>query len=173
MGGRLGMHYIRRYPVRKAFLIGASPGLQDTKDRARRRESDQVWISQLMCPSCDMEAFCQAWEAQELIRPQTALPEPLRTQVRTRRRSQNPPGLAMALSALGTGSLPGLWDQLADLPELHLFFGERDIKFRDIARRMCAINADFSAQAVPSCGHAPHLENPAGLAALMEPLISV
>jgi 2-succinyl-6-hydroxy-2,4-cyclohexadiene-1-carboxylate synthase len=171
MGGRIALHYLLRAAPLPALLIGCSPGLADAAERAARRAADQAWIRLLADPA-GMEVFAGAWERQALIEPQTRLPEPLRSALAGRRRANNPAGLANSLLATGTGALPGLWDQLDRLPPLLLAHGGHDLKFASIARAMAARNSAFSVKEIASAGHAPHLEQPAGVAAILRGLLA-
>lgn len=164
MGGRLGLHYLRRASPLQAMFIGASPGLAGTDDRRARREAD----AGLIRPGpAAIGAFCDKWESQPLIAPQTRLAEPLRSELANRRRTNNPAGLRNTLLACGAGVLPDLWKDLPRLPPAHLLHGERDGKFSAIAEEMERIHPRFTRLSVPACGHSPHLENPGGLARLL------
>jgi 2-succinyl-6-hydroxy-2,4-cyclohexadiene-1-carboxylate synthase len=160
MGGRVALHYLRRHPHLKAFLIGASPGLPTNEERTSRIAMDDRWRESLLDGTHSVQAFCDEWENQPLIQPQTALPDPLRHELKTRRRANNPVGLASSLRGLGTGALPGLWGTLDTLPPVQLVHGEKDLKFGEIARRMRKGNPSFVVHAIPDSGHSPHLENP-------------
>jgi 2-succinyl-6-hydroxy-2,4-cyclohexadiene-1-carboxylate synthase len=160
MGGRVALHYLKRHPQLKAFLIGASPGLASNEERTSRIEMDDHWRESLLKGTHSVQVFCDEWENQPLIHPQTTLPDPLRQELKTRRRTNNPIGLASSLRGLGTGALPSLWGALGTLPPVQLVHGEEDLKFEEIARRMREENPSFKVHAIPGSGHSPHLENP-------------
>lgn len=165
MGGRLALHYLRRAAPLPAAVIGASPGLADARARACRRASDHEWICLL---EQSIEEFCRKWEAQALIEPQTRLAEPLRSELAARRRVGSPTGLANSLLAVGTGTLPPLWDHLDSLPPLHCLYGEEDSKFAALAEQMHEANTRLHPVAIKGAGHAPHLENPVAVAAFLK-----
>ena len=167
MGGRLALQYLHHARPMPAILIGASPGLDNREERAARRASDRVWMELL---DESMEGFCRKWEAQPLIEPQTRIEEPFRTSLAARRRGNSPSGLQNSLAACGTGVIPSLWNHLEKLPGLVLCHGSMDTRFRDIAHLMRKANPAFSVHEIPASGHAPHLENPAALAALLQGL---
>ncbi|MEX0330366.1 MAG: alpha/beta fold hydrolase [Puniceicoccaceae bacterium] len=164
MGGRLALHYLRYAKAMPALLIGASPGLQDATERAQRRQSDQEWIRRL---DVSVEHFCNDWEMQPLIVPQTLIEEPFRSQLASRRRGNRKVGLQNALLAGGTGVLPSLWHHLSELPSISLCHGSEDGKFRETANRMQAAHAGFTVHELPDSGHSPHLENPKAMASLI------
>lgn len=165
MGGRLALHYLLRARPCPAILIGASPGLQGDAERAARRRQDDAWIRLL--ETAGTEAFADAWEQQPVIGYLRNLSDEVRTGIQARRRAADPVGLANSLRCCGTGALPGLWDRVAELPPAMLVHGEGDAKFAGIAHDMRAANPRLHVAAMAGCGHAPHLETPAALAALI------
>lgn len=164
MGGRLALHYLRYAVPLPAILIGTSPGLDGEIERSQRREADRVWIDMM---GQSMERFCEAWEQQPLIRPQTAIQEPFRNELASRRRGNASVGLANSLAACGTGVLPSLWTCLGKLPPVVLCHGSEDAKFREIAQIMQATNNTFRVRDIPASGHSPHLEAPEAMANLV------
>ena len=169
MGGRLAWHVLRDLPFRKIFLLSTSPGLGDPHARARRREADGAWIR--MLERKPVAAFATAWERQELIRPQTGIPEPRRTALARRRRANAARGLAYSLRAVGTGTLPSRWHGLAEDPPTILLTGEKDRKFTKTAEQISAAYPHFQHIRLPACGHAPHLEAPEALAAVLRAVL--
>lgn len=165
MGGRIALHYLKRYSRMTAFLIGSSPGLVTKEERINRIAADDQWRKHLLDGAHSIESFCHDWESQPLIHPQTILPDPLGHDLKTRRRANNPAGLAGSLFGLGTGALPEMWSKLDSLSCVHLVHGERDLKFAEIARRMCEANPLFDIHPIAGAGHSPHLENPDATAA--------
>jgi 2-succinyl-6-hydroxy-2,4-cyclohexadiene-1-carboxylate synthase len=165
MGGRLALHYLRWAAPLPAVLIGASPGIENAVERARRRTRDAGLMDPL---SDDINAFCEAWEQQPLIEPQTRLAEPLRSDLAQRRRENFLVGLENSLAGCGAGALPSLWSVLPELPPMTCLYGEQDGKFAAIARRMQAANPLIAAQAIPEAGHAAHLENPEAVARVVK-----
>lgn len=157
MGGRLCLRLALDRPdlVAALVLVGASPGLADATERARRREADERLAAEIERDGT--AAFLERWLAQPLF----ASLQPAPDDVAARRR--NPPeGLAAALRSLGTGVQEPLWDRLAELamPVL-LVAGEGDPKFAALAERMAAaIGPNATVALVPGTGHAAHLERP-------------
>jgi 2-succinyl-6-hydroxy-2,4-cyclohexadiene-1-carboxylate synthase len=157
MGGRIALHYLRHAPPLPAILIGASPGLDDPEERTQRRARDRAFMS---AHGSSTAAFCDAWESQPLISPQTRLPKPLCSELASRRRRNRLQGLANSLCACGAGALPSLWRVLPELPPLACLYGGDDRKFAAVARAMADRNPRFQPIPVPGSGHAPHLEQP-------------
>jgi 2-succinyl-6-hydroxy-2,4-cyclohexadiene-1-carboxylate synthase len=168
LGARLALAYALRFPqrVRALALESGSPGIDDPEERARRRADDEELAGLLRREGLD--AFLARWEAHPTLATMRDLPGSLASALRARRRRNSPEGLASALRFLGSGAQPSLW---AELPELDvpalLVAGERDAKFCSIARAMAARLPRGRLRVVASAGHAPHLEAPRELAALV------
>jgi len=162
MGARLALHFAAAHPelVRRLVLESGSPGLEGEGERDIRRAADEALASRLVDDG--IEAFVDFWENQPLFETHGAvLPETLAYQ-RSLRMRNDAESLAAALTALGTGSLPSLWDRLPGLttPTL-LLVGGLDAKFVAIAERMAAQMPDARLVVVPGAGHTVHLERPA------------
>jgi 2-succinyl-6-hydroxy-2,4-cyclohexadiene-1-carboxylate synthase len=158
MGGRIALHAALARPelVRRLVLIGASPGIADTEERAARRRADEALADRI--EAIGVEAFAQEWRQLPLWEGQ---PERVRAAAHADRLRNTAAGLADALRGLGTGALPPLWDRLGELPmPVTLVVGERDAKFREIAEQMAARLADARIEVVPGAGHAAQLERP-------------
>lgn len=163
MGGRLALGAGVLRPERVAALVleGASPGLEDERERAQRRASDTALADALL--QAGIEAFVRRWMAQPLFASQRALgPERLEAE-RRRRLGCDAASLAACLRGMGSGAQPPLWDALGKLrvPVL-LLSGELDAKFRAIASAMAARIPEARTGIVAGCGHAAHLEDPDG-----------
>lgn len=169
MGGRIAWHFLRHHRVDTAILIGASPGIADPVERARRRQQDARWIRLLLRHG--IHSFCKHWEEQKLIAPQTCLPEPLRSAVARRRRAQNPVGLAHSLQAVGSGNLPSLEIGLPHSPPAHLVSGQLDTRFKNLHQNLASRYPQLTPHTIPNAGHAPHLENPTGMARCLRTLL--
>ena len=158
MGGRIALHVALALPerVRRLILVGASPGIEDAGERARRRAADEQLAQEAQ--SSTVEAFAQRWANTPVL---GGLPPEVAATVHQDRLRSTPAGLAAALRGLGTGALPPLWGRLGELRiPVSLLVGERDEKFRRIATQMASRMADPEVIVVPRAGHAVHLEAP-------------
>ncbi len=168
MGGRLALGLLVRYPelFASATLIGASPGLADPAERAARAARDREWARLL--DEEGLDTFVAAWEALPLFATQAALdPERLRRQ-RAVRRSHDPRGLARSLRAVGLARMPDYRPRLADVDRpVRLVIGERDPKFRALAREMAERLPRATVTVVPGVGHNIVLEAPAEISGLL------
>lgn len=162
MGGRLALAYAIRRPERVSALVleSASPGLASSRERAGRRESDEALARRL--EEEGVEAFVDFWERLPLFESRGALPAAVLQRQRALRLTNDAGSLAASLRGLGTGALPGFWDDLAtlDVPVL-LLVGALDRKFVGVAERMEARLPRARRVTVPGAGHTVHLERPA------------
>ncbi len=162
MGGRIALQVACSDPARveRLVLIGASPGIDDSAERATRRAADEQLAAEIEHVS--IEEFAERWSATPVLAGQ---PASVRAAVREDRLRNTTAGLARALRGLGTGVLPPLWDRLEALGmPVSLIVGERDEKFQRIAEAMIGSLPDARLVIVPSAGHAVHLEAPDAVA---------
>jgi 2-succinyl-6-hydroxy-2,4-cyclohexadiene-1-carboxylate synthase len=163
MGGRIALHTALALPdaVERLVLVGASPGLADPAERARRRADDEALAARI--EQLGIEAFATEWGAQPLFAGQ---PERVAAAAHADRLRNTPAGLAAALRGLGTGAMEPLWDRLAELRmPVRLVVGERDAKFRELAERMATAIPAGEVVVVADAGHAVQLERPEVVAA--------
>jgi 2-succinyl-6-hydroxy-2,4-cyclohexadiene-1-carboxylate synthase len=158
MGGRLALRLAIDRPdlVRSLVLIGATAGIDDPEERARRRRSDEALADRI--EAIGVARFLDEWLAQDLF---SGLPDD--PDERQARLTNTAAGLASSLRLAGTGTMdPPWWDELSGIaaPTLVLA-GEHDRKFTVLGARLAeAIGADAEFEAVPGAGHAAHLHAP-------------
>lgn len=162
-GGRVALMAALAQPerVHSLALLGASTGIADPSERARRTESDRLLAQNITRRG--LEWFTQYWEALPIFATQRDLPEPIRTHIRDERNACDPHGLALALETYGTATMPDCFAQLtAWTKPLWLGAGELDAKFvASNARSAAAAHASLLYHATfPAAGHAAHLERP-------------
>lgn len=166
MGGRLALQYALARPgrVQRLVLVGSSPGIASSEERAARLEADERLAREI--ERLPLAEFADRWAATPVLADQ--VPE-VAAGVRVDRLRNTAGGLARALRGLGTGALPSLWQRLGDLtiPVL-LVVGERDRKFAEIGHRMLEALPHGHLEIVAGAGHAVHLERPDAVAALIE-----
>ena len=185
MGARFCLQAALSSPdrVRSLVLVSGTAGIEDGRVRAERVASDEVLATELdPMPAAGQPGEDQAGEEQErdeqvrvdaFLRRWLALPLfagiPEGSAGLAERRTNTAAGLASSLRLAGAGRQPPLWDQLhaLDIPVL-VITGERDTKFTALGSRMVrAIGSNARHAVVPGVGHAPHLEDPGPVTALV------
>jgi 2-succinyl-6-hydroxy-2,4-cyclohexadiene-1-carboxylate synthase len=165
MGGRVALHVALTAPARvsRLVLVSASPGIEDARERARRRASDELLADQIEGSS--IEAFITRWDALELFARD---PPEVDRVAREDQRRNSPDALAAVLRGIGTGAMEPLWRRLQELTmPVRMLAGERDGRFQALAERAVAMLPDGDL-AILAGGHRLLLENPAGVARALE-----
>ena len=163
-GGRIALHVALAAPARvsRLVIVSASAGIEDPAERAERSRADHQLADEL--ESIPFEDFIERWRTQPLF---AADPPEVGALARADQRRNSPDALAAVLRGIGTGEMEPLWDRLRELKmPVSVIVGERDVKFQTIGERMVALlpNAQLT---VLAGGHALPLENPAGLAQVL------
>ena len=157
-------------PVERLVLISGTAGTDSAVERRARVLSDEALADELDPPGGPaatgdtVEVFLRRWLANPLfagISPEAdGFDERLRNTAA---------GLAASLRLAGTGTQQPLWDRLGrlEMPVL-IITGERDDKFTALGRRMAeAIGANATQVVIAGAGHAPHLQRPGQVGALI------
>lgn len=167
LGGRTSLTLALARPdlVRALVLVGATAGIEDDDERARRRERDEALARRLEVGGDEgLGAFLDAW----LAGPLFAHLSPAQADLAARR-VNSAAGLASSLRSCGTGTQTPSWHRLGELamPVL-VCAGARDTRFASLATRLAAaIGPNARAASVPDAGHAACFERPAAFAALL------
>jgi 2-succinyl-6-hydroxy-2,4-cyclohexadiene-1-carboxylate synthase len=166
LGGRLALRAALRDQARYAGLVtvGATAGIEDPARRSARAEADDrlaSWIE-----AARIEDVVGVWERQPLFADQA---ETLVERQRPGRLAQDPVELAGLLRSAGQGVLEPVWHELLtlDLPVLALA-GSRDEGYTSAAQKIADTAPGARARIVEDAGHAPQLQQPEWVAALVE-----
>ena len=174
MGGRVALSAAVACPKRAASVVcvGASPGIADPIERAKRREADEVLASSIL--SDGVEQFVDSWLAQPLFASLASRLSPAEFQAsRQQRLTNTAEGLAFSIRSIGTGSMKPLHDALADAEFPCLWAaGAEDAKFAAIAEEMSATMPNGRCALVSDAGHSVHLENPAATLSAINDFLS-
>jgi len=162
MGGRIALHVALAAPERVSglILIASSPGIQDPQRRAQRRVADRRLADDL--ERLPFEDFIERWRTQPLFAGE---PPEVGALAREDQRRNDPHALAAVMRGVGTGEMKPLWGRLADLRmPVTILVGDRDTKFRTLARRMQQRLPGGSELKLIPGGHGLPLENPSAVA---------
>jgi 2-succinyl-6-hydroxy-2,4-cyclohexadiene-1-carboxylate synthase len=164
MGGRIAQHVALAAPERisRLALVSTSPGIEDPRERARRREADRQLADEL--ERLPFEDFIERWRTQPLFADD---PPEVGARAREDQRRNDPRALAAVLRGVGTGEMEPLWARLGELEmPLTVVAGERDAKFRALGALMLARLPEAEMVLIPG-GHGLPLENPSDLSRVL------
>ncbi len=156
MGGRLALTAAAATPKGVAGLILLAAGfpLDDGQARVARKARDQRWADLVReaTTAPARRAVLEEWWGQDVFGDLRAHPNyPALLHERSARPFHHS---ANVLASLGTGEMPSVdRSALADVP-LHYVAGERDAKYRGVARRIAGKAPQWTAEVHPNCGHA-------------------
>jgi 2-succinyl-6-hydroxy-2,4-cyclohexadiene-1-carboxylate synthase len=167
MGGRVAMHVALAAPERvtRLCLIAANPGIEDAGERAERSAADEALARRL--ESEPFEDFIESWRTQPLFARD---PPRVGELARADQRRNDPQALAAVMRGLSAGAMEPLWGRLGELRmPVALLAGARDEKFTRLLERAQRLlpRAELT---VLEGGHGLPLEDPAGVAAVLEQL---
>lgn len=160
LGGRVALHVALAAPqrVQRLVLVASTAGIEDERERAARRDSDELLARQL--EDEPYERFIERWRSQPLFADE---PPEVGELARADQRRNDPLALAAVLRGIGTGQMTPLWDRLGELAmDVAVVVGERDRKFRALGARVVGL-LPRAELIVVSGGHGLPLENPAGI----------
>ena len=168
-GGRLALHVALAHPERvtRLVLVSATAGIEDDRERARRRAADEELAAWMEANGRLMTEVADRWGAQPLFAGQ---PPEVAAAARADRLANEPVHLAAALRGIGTGAMQPLWERLGELRDLPVAVvaGERDPKYVGIGERLARMLPRGMLRVVPGAGHALPLEAPKAVAAAIE-----
>ncbi|KAK4479847.1 hypothetical protein RD792_015390 [Penstemon davidsonii] len=167
MGARISLYTALKCSdkVERAVIISGSPGLVDTNARSIRKAKDDFRASTLV--SHGLEHFVKTWYTEELWASLRSHPH-FKQIVNNRLQHDDLHTLGKLLSGLSIGRQPSMWEDLKQCKvPIQLIVGEKDAKFKKIARDMFIKlnheNPSIDSSPVieiPNAGHAVHIENP-------------
>ena len=157
MGGRVALHAALTHPeiVERLVLIGATAGIHDSAERARRRTDDDRLAEHIA--AVGVTVFVDEWLSNPLfagLTPDTAM--------RDDRLRNTASGLASSLRTCGTGTQEPLWGRLGEIRcPTTIVVGELDAKFRALGDRLVDAIPDATLTVIGGSGHSVHLEEAA------------
>jgi 2-succinyl-6-hydroxy-2,4-cyclohexadiene-1-carboxylate synthase len=167
LGGRVALHVALAAPARVSGLcvIAANPGIEDAGERAERLAADELLAERLEREP--FEDFIETWRTQPLF---AADPPAAGELARADQRRNEPLALAAVMRGLSSGAMVPLWDRLEELQMPVAFVaGTRDQKFTELLARAQRL-LPGSELTLLEGGHGLPLEDPAGVAGVLERL---
>jgi 2-succinyl-6-hydroxy-2,4-cyclohexadiene-1-carboxylate synthase len=162
MGGRVALAFGAAHParVKSALLVGASAGIRDPQQRAKRVRDDEALAERIEREG--VEAFVDFWISQPFLVDARRLGARGVAEARKMRLTNSAHGLAASLRGMGSGAQPPMHDVLARVGvPICLAVGEEDLKYRALAAEMSRELPNARVEIVPDAGHSAHTDNPA------------
>ena len=152
-------------PVRVTIVaLSAHPGLITQQEKDERRQIDEKWSQKLRELSFD--EFLAEWYTQPIFQTFSQDPSLLQTIIK-RRMKQDPQTLSRVLMQMSLSDQPHICKFSCPTLFLH---GEKDLKYRQL---YSTLPETVTVHSVKNSGHAPHIENAAECAALINSWIEV
>ncbi len=168
MGGRVALALAASFPerVRAVLAIGAHTGITSASERAERLAWERGLSADLAARG--LPAFVEDWEKLPVFTTQRGLPAEVQERQRAERLGHRPEGIAWAIEALGTGSMPPLLDALGrgGVPVVFAV-GALDRRAVAVARGAMGALPRAEVVVVPDAGHNLALEAPSVIADLV------
>jgi 2-succinyl-6-hydroxy-2,4-cyclohexadiene-1-carboxylate synthase len=165
LGGRLALRAALRAPdsFTAVVTVGSTAGIEEGPLRVARAQADEKLASWI--EAAPIEDIVGLWERQPLFADQS---DELVEEQRPGRLSQDPRSLALLLRTAGQGVLDPVWHELSQLERpLLAIAGARDDGYVRAAKRLASTAPQGRAAIVEEAGHAPQLQQPAAVAALI------
>jgi 2-succinyl-6-hydroxy-2,4-cyclohexadiene-1-carboxylate synthase len=160
LGGRIALYAATQFPEKIAALVleSCTAGIGDEQTRRERAEADDKRAETLLTQG--IESFVEQWYEMDLF--STLKRQPLLlTEIKEKRKKNDPSWVAKILKELSPGRQPPLWEKLGSLPmPVMLMAGGLDAKYADLAARMGREIPEGIVKIIPEVGHNIHLENP-------------
>lgn len=170
-GGRVALGVAAHDPavVSHLVLVSTSPGIEDARDRAVRRKRDHTLADHIERVGTDR--FVDEWVSLSMFAGVQERNREWKDRDLALRRTNRSEGLAGALRAYGTGSMPYLGDELAGLAcPVTIIVGADDEPYRERSFTM-AQQAGARLHVFGGAGHAIIAEAPLQLADVLRELI--
>lgn len=172
-GGRIALGIAASHPelVSHLVLVSTSPGLRDPEQRAERRRRDHQLADHIEQVGTDR--FIAEWVSLTMFEGVQQLGTDWIDRDRALRRTNGSQGLASALRAYGSGSMPYLGDALKEVAcPVTVIVGGADKSYRQGSFEMASA-AHASLHVIGGAGHAVAAEAPYQLADVLRNVIEV
>ena len=170
-GGRVALGVAAEYPalVSRLVLLATAPGIENSEDRAVRRDRDHKLADHIERVGTDR--FVAEWVSLSMFEGVHEREQEWKDRDLALRRTNDSSGLASALRAYGTGSMPYLAAELAELTcPVTIIVGAEDEPYRERSFDMARL-AGGSLHVIGGAGHAIVAEAPLQLADVVRELV--
>lgn len=165
LGGRLAMYHAthnRAAGLRGLVVEGGHPGLHHESERQARWQHDMGWVERFRHDS--LSQVLRDWYQQPVF---SDLDEQQRSALVALRSQNNSAAVAAMLEATTLSRQPDLQTKLLQLTiPFYYLCGERDVKFRAIAKRL-----GLTPDVISDAGHNAHRDAPAAFSARLLTLL--
>lgn len=164
MGARIALLHACQEPNfwDALILISCHPGIKNDTERKMRQKADEALANSIS--EKGLAWFLPYWQSLPIIQSQMRAPTSFRQKMADRKIQLSAQGLAQCVRQFGQGTCPNLWsDAEAIKCPILCLYGAEDTKYASINQSFYQTyhktNAVSSLVAIPSSGHAPHIEN--------------
>ena len=160
LGGRIGLHLLRLFPrrIRGLILVGAHPGLVESRLREQRTEMDRLRLQNVHSKK-QFTNWLHQWYSNPIwgnLPAEKRYPDMVKA-----RCEHDPQRMAKGCLYFSSGRLPSCWGALekAQLPVSYIC-GEQDQKYVAVGRKLGLKRPDVKIVSVPNVGHNVVLQSP-------------
>lgn len=172
-GGRIAFGLALKDPsLYKSLIIESSnPGIENLEERAKRFNHDQRLLLDVNTPE-QIHTFLKTWYQAKLFANISSNKNYI--DLLNSKSQENPEEWRKSLTYLSVGNQPNYWpllNSLKDQMSCHIITGQKDIKYGDIANRLCK-DANFDGHTIENCGHNTHFEMTLAFSNIISKIIS-
>ncbi|MET4693552.1 alpha/beta fold hydrolase [Endozoicomonas lisbonensis] len=172
LGGRLALLHSLSHSnkVEQLLLESCHPGLESEADRELRRQADKEWAERFRTEP--LEQVLERWYHLPVF---ADLNSQQRKDLMEYRLGINKNGrlLGDILEYCSLSRQPACWGQMEDVSfPVHYFYGERDLKYTEIALRLHKSGSLAGLHKIAGAGHNIHREQPADMAEVIRKQLS-
>lgn len=167
MGARLALQIALHHPelLQGLILESGTFGIESETERLARQSLDASRADSIMGT---FQGFLSDWENMPMFETQQSTAQYSEIQ-----KAQNSTWMANSLLGFGTGTMPCVKDQLANIElPVQLIAGKRDGKFVRVNQAMNRTISDSTLSIVAESGHRVHLDQPKELTGILRTFIT-
>jgi len=158
MGGRLALHFTKRFPhrIKKLIIVSSHYGLQDIEQKRLRYIKDLEWAEKLK--TLKISDFLNEWYGQPVFDSIRAKKDIFESLLK-RRQKQRVRALSQILKGLSLAKQDSFLSNFPNFPPTLFLCGKKDIKYQKLYSKLLYYGDHIQVEEIEEVGHAPHLEN--------------